>query len=225
MHSEILPNLQQFISPGIHIYSSNEINTHTYKPTYTIVFLYRFTYLGIYIRNTIRCNPLFSSLVPPSDPPMPILEVEFVKHSLMHVYWIIDQVHQSLPISLFTESGARPNKLFGTSAEAPPCCARSPRLCPRRLPALPAVPSAPSNSRDGNFWVVVMVNSWVNEHSRLLIVRLLLISQSGARTAHWLNSWLWLQLKSSRPRPTWSSCSSPSSPPSSSQPSTPAGFS
>ena len=38
-------------------------------------------------------------------------------------------------------------------------------------------------SRDGNFLVVVMLNSWVNEPSRLLIGCSFLISQSGARLA------------------------------------------
>ena len=57
------------------------------------------------------------------------------------------------------------------------------------------------DNRDGNFCFVVMVNSWVNEQSRFLIGRSLMCSQSGARFAHWLTSWLWLQLKSSRLRP------------------------
>ena len=54
--------------------------------------------------------------------------------------------------------------------------------------------------RDGNVRVVVKVKSWVNEQSRLLIGPLLFSTQSGARLAHWLNSWLCLKLKSFRLR-------------------------
>ena len=51
----------------------------------------------------------------------------------------------------------------------------------------------------GNFWVVVIVNSWVNFQTWLLIGCLLLCNQSGAISVYWPSSWLWLELKSFHP--------------------------
>ena len=53
--------------------------------------------------------------------------------------------------------------------------------------------------RDGNFWVVVNVKSWVKELTWLLIGSLFSGSQSGARLALWPNSWHWLPLKRFHP--------------------------